>query len=216
MTTPNAPDHIAELTDYVRTLPPAYGRKLVFSQKCGLAFALKAGMPPWVIEEAFGLSRTGISYLKTCLDDRDRKPSHYGDVWAEYCALGDERFRIKYYTSELHSRLRRIWTKTPAAGDLAVKRGGSNPHALKYSFENFGPIDIDGVDWGVFHEGDPPGWYCRALNPREGYKNFIGLHSLHGREDHEPFASSSLAFDGLHDFHGYLSPRAKPGRRKTP
>jgi hypothetical protein len=201
------PSHHEEFEAYLATLPPAYGRKLLFSEKCGLAYALRRGERHAVAAQAFGLSAATVSMLARCLQPASR---HYRDVWNEFRALGEEAFRDRYYPPELHFRLKRIrlgLTHLPGGeADIAPARKGPDPRAAKYA----GPFTLpDGTTGAVSLQ--PGGWAFKL----DGEPGFRGAECLRGAVDFEPFASSSTAFDGAHEFWGYESPRAKPGRKPT-
>jgi hypothetical protein len=209
-----------EFMDYLATLPPVYGRKLLFSEKCGLAYALSKGERADVVAEAFNLSHATISQLARCLQPHGKA---YRDVWADYQARGEENFRDTWYSEELHFRLKRVRLGlthlAPDTDDIAPKQSGPDPRAAKYAFVNFGPVTIEGeewrIDWSPIADW-PTGWYfgpCDGKERADPASAYYGAERVRGAEGHEPFNSSSLAFDGIWTINGYESPRPKPGRK---
>src|SRR3974390_3345826 len=110
----------------------AYGRKLKFSEKCGILAALVQGARHQVIMKAFGLSRATVSQLATCLN---KGAYRYADVAREYHNFGAEEFRKRYYTEELHWRLMRVRNELPKPGDVVGR--SPDPRASKFSYANY-------------------------------------------------------------------------------
>lgn len=213
-------NHHEEFAQYLQTLPPVYGRKLLFSEQCGLAYALSKGERHDIVAEAFNLSLATVSALARCLQSHTKA---YRDVWAEYRDRGEDNFRDTYYSEELHFRLKRVRLGlthlAPDSDDIAPKQTGPDPRAAKYAFENFGPVTIDGDEWRIDLSPIPtlpPGWYfgpCDGKERTDLASVYYGEERVYGRVDPEPFTSSSLAFDGIYSVNGYDSPRPKPGRK---
>lgn len=202
--------HIAELHSMPKRGFDTRGRKLTFSEQCAIAWALKVRtFKTATIRAAFNLTPATISWLRNSLEP-DR--IHYRNVREEYVRLGPERFEEKYYTRDLHFRFKRIElglehldeNKT----DRAPRPTGPNPNATKYA----GVHTLeDGSQWEVFWSDNPLGWW---FSRPEKNARLFGREAITGKEDYEPFMRSEDAFDGLHEFNGYESPRPKPGRPK--
>jgi hypothetical protein len=213
-------NHHEEFKEYLATLPPVYGRKLLFSEQCGLAYALSKGERADVVAEAFNLSHATVSQLARCLQPHGKA---YRDVYENFKELGEEHFRDTWYSEELHFRLKRVRLGlthlSPDGDDVAPKQSGPDPRAAKYAFENFGPVTVDGDEWRIDLSPNPdlpPGWYfgpCDGKERADPASVHYGAERVRGAEGHEPFNSSSLAFDAIWAINGYDSPRAKPGRK---
>jgi hypothetical protein len=221
---PEAQNPRVELAQWAKDNPPLYGRKLSFSEKCGIAYALHSGgVMHKDVREAFNLSPATVSLLANALGPDGRR---YRDVWEEFEALGEDAFAEKHYFP-LHMRFKRVRAKTHlAAGDIAPKQTGPDPRAQKYAGEQILP---DGSRWQIFYSDDtgdkPRGYYFTELpegvhlTPGKGGVTDRGLktygaEALRGALTPEPFRTSADAFDGLYEINGYsnLNPRPKPGR----
>jgi hypothetical protein len=213
-----------ELAQWAKDNPPLYGRKLSFSEKCGIAYALHSGgVTPKDVREAFNLSAATVSMIAGALEPDGKR---YRDVRLEFEALGDEAFGEKYY-SPLHMRFKRVRMKTHLAeGDIAPKQTGPDPRAQKYVGEQILP---DNSRWQIFYSDDtgdkPRGYYFTELpegvhlTPGKGGVTDRGLktygaESLVGHVDLKPFRTSADAFDAIYEINGYsnVNPRPKPGR----
>jgi hypothetical protein len=198
-----------ELAKWASENPPIYGRKLSFSEKCGIAYALRSGgVTHKDVREAFNLSAATVSLLASALTSDSRR---YRDVWAEFENKGAEAFAAEHY-EPLHMRFKRVRLKTHLTeGDVAPKQKGPDPRARKYKGEHTLP---DNSLWLITDELNgaplPYGWYFTSLETNE--KLWRGAERLRGAEGHEPFQTSAEAFDGLYEINGYESPRPKPGR----
>jgi hypothetical protein len=205
-----------------------YARKLSFSERCGLAYALRT-VSHETVRQAFNLSRATVSQLAQAL-----KPGrgHYTDVWREWELMSEEAFVAKHYTRELHFRLKRVdqgLTHLPGAElDIAPKLGG-DPRATKYAYWRYGVITLpDGsrwrIDWGPMRH-DPNrdlGWWFTRAGPDDEKGTCLpegqpfGAESLLGLVEQKPFRTSADTLDGLYELNGYSdqNPRPKPGRPK--
>jgi hypothetical protein len=199
-----------EFEAYLKTLPPKYGRKLSFEDKCGAAYALLKGERAEVIAKAFALSRATTSMLANALKPNGRA---YRDVWREFYRLGEDAFAKTYYLP-MHGRLARIRLELvhiAEPGDVAPRSFGPDPRADKYSYANVGLIEIpDNTRWRIDWTGD--GW--RIACPEQGV--VWGADQIDGATDNpRPFRTSAEAFDGIYTLNGYAdqNPRPKPGRR---
>jgi hypothetical protein len=202
-------NHLEEFEAYLRTLPPVYGRRLTFAERCGLAFALRKGARAAHVAEAFALSRATVSWLAHCLQPGQK---HYRDVWEEYQRLGGEAFQKLYFLPHIVYRLKRVelsLTHLTDGQDIAPKAFGPDPRADKYAYANVGLIEIpDNTRWRIDWIGD--GW--RIACPEQGV--VWGLDRVDGATDNpRPFRTSAEAFDGIYTLNGYENPRPKPGRR---
>jgi hypothetical protein len=204
------PSPEAELTAYLENLPPRYARKLNFSEKCGLAYALHRGERAKVPMQAFNLSRATCSLLANALKPGRR---HYPEIRQEYERLGHELFVERYYTRELNFRLKRVRDTLIAMPggelDVAPKQTGPDPRAAKYSRAVHGVIELpDNSQWAITNDDNP--WFFYSLE-RPG--TLRGQEWLEGRDEPKiPFRTSAAAFDGLYEFTQWPNPRAKPGR----
>ena len=199
----------AALDEKANYSQPQYGRKLTFSEKCGLAIALRT-VPHKPVREAFNLSRATVSLLAHALEPGR---NHYREIREQFELMGEDAFRERYYTPELHFRLKRVLrelTHLPGGEtDLAPRTFGFDPRAKKYEGWHTLP---DGMR---FHVSKPVtverlGWYFKL----DADNTWRGAESERGAADLEPFRTSSEAFDAAHKFWGYESPRPKPGRPK--
>lgn len=202
--------HRQELEQWAASAPPIYGRKLTFSEKCGIAYFLAKNVDKAhaTVAKAFNLSVSTVSMLANALDPNGKR---YRDVWAAFYELGEETFADRYYTPDLHFRLKRVrleLTHLADGQDVAPKQSGPDPRAAKYQGEHVLP---DNSQWAIaLHEGEelPRGWYFRLLPDGPPH----GAERVRGALGHEPFRTSSDAFDAVYEINGYDSPRPKPGR----
>lgn len=196
-------NHHEAFEEYLRGLPNPRGRKLSFSDKCGIAYALHRGEKITVICEAFALSRATASNLRHALEP-GRK--HYGDVRAELERLGQEPFKEKYFTLEFNMRLQRVrrgLTHLDETGrDLAPRTFGPDQYAKKYAGEH---TLEDGSIWHV--DWRPEGWRIKPVHPE--------AQDYWGEERGiTPCRTSAEAFDLIYELNGWPTPRPKPGRPK--
>jgi hypothetical protein len=214
--------HFEELDEWLLNEPPRYGRKLTFSEKCGIASALKKGVSHTVVAKAFNLSRATVSLLANCLQPGAK---HYPDVYRELQTIGPQRFHEKHYTREMHYRLKRVRDGLIQLDenqtDIAPGQPGPDPRATKYAGEFLLP---DNSSWKIFFRPSddnhiPTGWYFMMLaadgHPPLGITEFHGAERIRGADGHEPFRTSADAFDGLYAVNGWPNPRPKPGRPKN-
>jgi hypothetical protein len=199
---PEAQNPREELAQWAKDNPPLYGRKLSFSEKCGIAYALHSGgVMHKDVREAFNLSPATVSLLANALHLDGKR---YRDVREEFEALGEEAFAEKHYFP-LHMRFKRVRAKILVEGDIAPKQIGPDPRARKYEGEHVLP---DNSTWRVFFADR--GWWFAELDGEKTY----GAEALRGALGHEPFRTSAEAFDGVYEINGYgnVNPRPKPGR----
>jgi hypothetical protein len=198
----------------------AWGRKLKFSEKCGILAALAQGAPHRILMQAFDLSSATVSQISTCLNQGSQR---YVDVAREWNNLGQEEFRRRYYPEELHWRLMRIKSEAPGPGDIVNAVKGPRKRASKYSFENYGVVSVTTryhetwhwrIDWLKPKPESPEGWYCGQCHDDRGTHDKLWRgRSLTEQENEDllpepqPFRTSSLAFDYVHEFYGVTSPR---------
>lgn len=221
-------NHLEELEKWAATQPPQYGRKLLFSEKCGIAYALKRrAVRHDIVAKAFGLSPATVSQLARCLQPTFK---HYRDVYREFFRLGEMAFAEKYYTREIHFRFRRIllaMQDPEGRQDIAPKQSGPDRRAEKYATQDWrkeqdaltlpdnshwiiGWRSDDATDWGA-------GWYFWPWSaPGEPQDCFGRKRAIGYSEEDEPFRTSAEAFDALYYMNGYPSPRPRPGRPKSP
>lgn len=195
--------HIQELLSWASSGFEPRGRKLTFSEKCGIAYALKErGVKTQTVRDAFGLSNATVSWLRHCLQPGRL---HYRDVWREYQDLGPEAFAEKHYTRDLHFRFRRVLDgiRDENQTDRAVKLAGANPKAAKYRGVHTLP---DETQWEIDlrEEGDPPGWAIRSLEKPEAWH---GKERIKGLEGWKPFETSTEAYDAIFEINQFPNPR---------
>ena len=231
--TPEDPfDHHAELLDWIEKSPTIRGPKLTFAETCGLVWALNTTIEQGrvssdLVAKAYGLSPSTVSQLRHALSP-DRK--HYRDVHREFRFMGETAFHRKYYTPELHQRLKRIRTEAmdltqglPDAkpeGDPFAPRETASKYAFKQRlsdpglFMQDGVILADGSYWRIdFSERH--GWFFRECTP-EGQKPEEGDPRIFGAdlcqdETYRPFLTSHAAYDGLWEYLQLDNPRPQPG-----
>lgn len=195
-------NHHEELAKWAAAAPNPRGRKLTFSEKCGIAWALKTkGVNASTVAKAFNLSGATVSWLNHCLQP-DRP--HYADVWREYQGLGPDAFALKHYTPDLAGRLRRVKLKLydldENQTDIAPRTFGPDPSADKYA----GPLTIDGQYFEIILRED--GW----LLLHDGVEH--GAEWLLRAEGRKPFRFSWDAYDAAYELMAVENPRVKPGR----
>jgi hypothetical protein len=202
----------------------AYGRRLKFSERCNVMAALVEGARHVLIMKAFGLSRATVSQIATALNQGSQR---YADVAREYRNLGPEEFRRRYYTEDLHWRLRRVANEAPAPGDIAVTHIGPDRRASKFSYPNYGVVSVTDryhethhyrIDWLRPKPEAAEGWYYAYCMDDRGTHDksdpWTGRHLSDedyqadpDAPDLQPCRTSSLAFDEIHDRHSVPSPR---------
>lgn len=205
------------LADLVRRQPNKPVRKLAFFDQCAAFYALFGGARPHIVAKAFGISPTATSQIAGCLardprpqfteladgkivknrdHNKNRSPARiqrYGRVADEFKLLGEEAFGAKYYTEEIHLRLKRIEYELD---DEALRRARQGPDPAADEGLSSDDFAGDRADYLWLDNDGPPGWYI------------VGTHMSFGREfleggERRPFARKKDARDAAWKMNGY-------------